>query len=135
MEKYAGHTEMEEVYKWITVNGGRCLAIIESAFLFRYSCVKPPTGLPDKRVGRFQCLSKIGQGSYGNVFKCRDRETDTVVAIKRFLQTEDNANIRKIAYREIRILKVIDTPKQDIFFSNGSALQLLSNNISDYYIV
>lgn len=61
----------------------------------------------NNRVGRFDQISKIGQGSYGTVFKCRDRNSDTVVAIKRFLETDDKPDIRKIAFREIRILKVI----------------------------
>ncbi|XP_055332013.1 uncharacterized protein LOC129583969 [Paramacrobiotus metropolitanus] len=59
---------------------------------------------------RYECLAKIGQGSYGNVYKCRDRETGRVVAIKKFIESEDNPSIKKIAFREIKILKQLHHP-------------------------
>lgn len=43
--------------------------------------------------------------SYGIVYKCRDRETGNLVAVKRFVESEDDPAIRKIALREIRLLK------------------------------
>nr|XP_021483293.1 cyclin-dependent kinase-like 1 [Meriones unguiculatus]XP_021483294.1 cyclin-dependent kinase-like 1 [Meriones unguiculatus] len=55
---------------------------------------------------KYEKIGKIGEGSYGVVFKCRNRDTGQVVAIKRFLETEDDPVIRKIALREIRMLKV-----------------------------
>jgi serine/threonine protein kinase len=54
---------------------------------------------------RYERLSKIGEGSYGVVFKCRNRETGQLVAIKKFVESEDDPLIRKIAMREIRMLK------------------------------
>ncbi|OQV12126.1 Cyclin-dependent kinase-like 1 [Hypsibius exemplaris] len=63
-----------------------------------------------KLIGRFDSITKIGQGSYGTVFKCRDSQTDTIVAVKRFLETDEQSHIRKIAYREIRILKKLRHP-------------------------
>lgn len=55
---------------------------------------------------RYEKLGKLGEGSYGTVFKCRNRETGQVVAIKKFVESEDDPLIRKIALREIRLLKV-----------------------------
>lgn len=46
------------------------------------------------------------QGSYGVVYKCRDNETGGLVAVKRFVESEEDPAIRKIALREIRLLKV-----------------------------
>ena len=40
------------------------------------------------------------------VFKCRNRETGALVAIKKFVEPEDDILIKKIAMREIRMLKV-----------------------------
>lgn len=60
-------------------------------------------------MDRYEKLGKLGEGSYGVVFKCRNRETDRVVAIKKFVESEDDPVIRKIALREIRLLKVITT--------------------------
>eukprot|EP00042_Codosiga_hollandica_P049586 m.577999 g.577999 ORF g.577999 m.577999 type:complete len:440 (-) comp57916_c0_seq38:1632-2951(-) len=56
-------------------------------------------------MDKYEKLAKIGEGSYGVVLKCRHRETGQVVAIKKFLETEDDAQIRKIALREVRMLK------------------------------
>lgn len=39
------------------------------------------------------------------VFKCRNRETQQVVAIKKFVETDDDPAIKKIALREIRMLR------------------------------
>lgn len=55
---------------------------------------------------RYEKLSRLGEGSYGVVYKCRDHETGGLVAVKRFVESEEDPAIRKIALREIRILKV-----------------------------
>ncbi|KAJ8778386.1 hypothetical protein J1605_013573 [Eschrichtius robustus] len=54
---------------------------------------------------KYEKIGKIGEGSYGVVFKCRNRDTGQIVAIKRFLESEDDPVIKKIALREIRMLK------------------------------
>lgn len=58
------------------------------------------------KMDRYEKLSRLGEGSYGIVYKCRDRETGALVAVKRFVESEDDPAIRKIALREIRLLKV-----------------------------
>lgn len=55
---------------------------------------------------RYEKLSRLGEGSYGVVYKCRDHETGGLVAVKRFVESEEDPAIRKIALREIRLLKV-----------------------------
>lgn len=55
---------------------------------------------------RYEKLGKVGEGSYGVVFKCRNKNTGQIVAIKKFLESEEDPLIRKIALREIRMLKV-----------------------------
>lgn len=61
---------------------------------------------PSKTMERYERLARLGEGSYGVVFQCRDRQTGKLVAVKKFQQTEDDPLIRKIALREIRLLKV-----------------------------
>lgn len=55
---------------------------------------------------KYEKISKIGEGSYGVVFKCRNKDTGQIVAIKKFVESEDDPIIKKIALREIRMLKV-----------------------------
>ena len=61
---------------------------------------------PSRLMERYEKLGKLGEGSYGMVFKCRNRDTGQIVAIKKFVESEDDPLIRKIALREIRLLKV-----------------------------
>ncbi|KAJ8963483.1 hypothetical protein NQ318_018966 [Aromia moschata] len=55
-------------------------------------------------------ISKLGEGSYGIVYKCRNRDTGEIVAIKKFAESEEDPLIRKIALREIRLLKNLKHP-------------------------
>ncbi|XP_067592497.1 cyclin-dependent kinase-like 1 isoform X2 [Pseudorca crassidens] len=59
---------------------------------------------------KYEKIGKIGEGSYGVVFKCRNRDTGQIVAIKRFLESEDDPVIKKIALREIHMLKQLKHP-------------------------
>ncbi|NXF71843.1 CDKL2 protein, partial [Sclerurus mexicanus] len=54
---------------------------------------------------KYQVLGLVGEGSYGVVTKCRNRESGQVVAVKKFLESEEDAAVRKIAVREIKLLK------------------------------
>ncbi|TMS21234.1 Cyclin-dependent kinase-like 1 [Larimichthys crocea] len=54
---------------------------------------------------KYEKIGKIGEGSYGVVFKCRNKDTGQIVAIKKFVESEDDPIIKKIALREIRMLK------------------------------
>lgn len=55
---------------------------------------------------KYEILRVLGEGSYGVVTKCRHVETGQVVAIKKFLQTDEEATVRTMAMREIKLLKV-----------------------------
>lgn len=58
------------------------------------------------KMEKYDNIEIVGEGSYGVVMKCRHRKTGQMVAIKKFLETEDDIQVRKIAIREIRVLKV-----------------------------
>lgn len=67
-------------------------------------CFRPRA--PSRSMDRYEKLGRLGEGSYGVVFKCRNRDTGHIVAIKKFVESEEDPTIRKIALREIRMLKV-----------------------------
>lgn len=55
---------------------------------------------------KYENLGLVGEGSYGMVLKCKHKETNQIVAIKKFLESEDDKMVKKIAMREVRMLKV-----------------------------
>ncbi|KAK6474839.1 cyclin-dependent kinase-like 3 [Huso huso] len=50
-------------------------------------------------------LGIVGEGSYGTVMKCKHKETGSIVAIKKFIDKDEDRNLKKIAMREIKFLK------------------------------
>ncbi|XP_067469595.1 cyclin-dependent kinase-like 1 isoform X1 [Thunnus thynnus] len=80
---------------------GRCTVKAFFCFFFKPSDVCRSS----LRMEKYEKIGKIGEGSYGVVFKCRNKDTGQIVAIKKFVESEDDPIIRKIALREIRMLK------------------------------
>ena len=72
-------------------------------------------------MDKYEKLGKIGEGAYGVVFKCVNKDTCDLVAIKKFTESEEDPLIHKIAMREIRMLKVSVLTS----FLRGSESQLL----------
>ncbi|XP_027893380.1 cyclin-dependent kinase-like 2 isoform X2 [Xiphophorus couchianus] len=54
---------------------------------------------------RYESLGPVGEGSYGTVLKCRHRHSGRLVAIKKFMDSEDDEAVKKIALREIKLLR------------------------------
>ncbi|KAK7506538.1 hypothetical protein BaRGS_00002013 [Batillaria attramentaria] len=54
---------------------------------------------------KYENLGLVGEGSYGMVLKCRHKDTGQLVAIKKFLESEDDKMVKKIAMREVKMLK------------------------------
>lgn len=55
---------------------------------------------------RYESLGLVGEGSYGTVLKCRHRDSGRLVAIKKFVDSDDDKTVKKIALREIKLLRV-----------------------------
>ena len=55
---------------------------------------------------KYENLGTIGEGSYGVVLRCKDKTNGLTVAIKKFLEPDNEKTVKKIATREIKILKV-----------------------------
>ncbi len=56
---------------------------------------------PGSKIGKYEVLDKIGQGSFGIVYKGRDPFIKRIVAIK--ICTADDEDLRKRFFREAQI--------------------------------
>lgn len=57
---------------------------------------------------KLQAIEKIGSGSYGEVFKCLDKESGSILAVK-VLESEETV-LDKSTQTEIKVLKACDSP-------------------------
>lgn len=57
---------------------------------------------------KYEVLGVIGEGAYGIVLRCRNTENNTLVAIKKFKQTEDDQLVRKTTIREVKLLRMLN---------------------------
>lgn len=59
---------------------------------------------------RYQKLEKIGEGTYGVVYKSRDKQTGDTIALKKIRLEDDNEGVPSTAIREISLLKSLNHP-------------------------
>ena len=68
---------------------------------------------------KYDVLGVVGEGAYGIVFKCRNKETGKYVAIKKFKETDDEL-VQKTMKRELKMLQVLQHENcvdfQDAFY-------------------
>ncbi|KAF6142977.1 hypothetical protein GIB67_014544 [Kingdonia uniflora] len=67
-------------------------------------------GLVPKSAEAYDKLAKIGQGTYSNVYKARDRDTGKIVALKKVRFDTSEPESVKFMAREIMILQNLDHP-------------------------
>ncbi len=59
---------------------------------------------------RYQRTEKIGEGTYGIVYKAIDKNTNESVALKKIRLDHEDEGIPSTAIREISLLKELDHP-------------------------
>ena len=64
---------------------------------------------PTFSTSTFSKLERIGQGTYGSVYRAIHKSTDTLVALKRIKLPEDKEGLPKSAVRELRILRKLQS--------------------------
>lgn len=69
-------------------------------------CEAECAGRQSVNMQKYEKLEKIGEGTYGTVFKGKNRDTLEIVALKRVRLDEDDEGVPSSALREICLLKV-----------------------------
>ena len=62
------------------------------------------------KLDEFQKLEKIGEGTYGVVYKAKDKITNQFVALKKIRLETESEGVPSTAIREISLLKELDHP-------------------------
>jgi cyclin-dependent kinase-like len=55
---------------------------------------------------KYEVLGVVGEGSYGIVYKCKNKKNNEFVAIKKFKEEEDDL-VKKTISRELRVLQIL----------------------------
>jgi serine/threonine protein kinase len=55
-------------------------------------------------------FEKVGEGTYGVVYKCVEKKTNRIVAIKKIRLESDDEGVPSTAIREISLLKELNHP-------------------------
>jgi cyclin-dependent kinase len=66
--------------------------------------------LSKNSLERYQKLEKIGEGTYGVVYKAVDKTTDEIIALKKIRLEHDDEGVPSTAIREIALLKEVKHP-------------------------
>ncbi|KAJ3351423.1 cyclin-dependent serine/threonine protein kinase [Entophlyctis luteolus] len=59
---------------------------------------------------KYQKIEKLGEGTYGIVYKAQNRDTDDIVALKRIRLENEDEGVPCTAIREISLLKELKHP-------------------------
>ena len=72
---------------------------------------------------KYEVLGVVGEGAYGIVYKCKNKETGKYVAIKKFKEVDDEL-VKKTMKRELKMLQRLHHPNvvefQDAFRRKGN---------------
>lgn len=58
-------------------------------------------------MNKYEVLGVVGEGAYGVVLKCRNKESGEILAIKKFKESDDDEILRKTTLREVKILRLL----------------------------
>lgn len=62
------------------------------------------------RIDRYIKMERLGEGTYGIVYKCKDSMTGDILALKKIRLEKEDDGVPSTAIREISLLKGIKHP-------------------------
>jgi len=92
-----------------------------------------------KGLDNYKRLEKLGEGTYGVVFKALDLKTNKFVAIKKIYFNDENEGIPSTTIREIALLKELNHPNivqiEQVIFSSSQlylVFEYLQNDLKKH---
>jgi cyclin-dependent kinase len=92
-----------------------------------------------KRMSKYEKLEKIGEGTYGLVYKARNKETSELVALKKIRLESEEEGTPSTAVREVSILKQLNHPNivqlHDVIHTDTSLVlvfEFLDQDLKNY---
>ena len=72
---------------------------------------------------KYDIFRKIGEGSYGEVLQCRNKESHEIVAIKKFKTSDADPATKELNEREVKILQDLQgqptiVQLKEVFYDN-----------------
>ena len=71
---------------------------------------QPTLTKPIDSLDKYQKIEKLGEGTYGVVYKAQNLETGEIVAIKKIRLEKEDDGVPSTAIREISLLKNLKHP-------------------------
>jgi len=65
---------------------------------------------PASHIDKYKKLEKLGEGTYGVVYKAQDKVTGEIVALKKIRLEKEDDGVPSTAIREISLLKSLKHP-------------------------
>lgn len=65
---------------------------------------------PRSQLDQYEKLQKIGEGTYGVVYKAKDKESGRYIALKKIRLEHEDEGVPSTAIREIALLKELNHP-------------------------
>merc|ERR1719284_518106 len=63
--------------------------------------------LSEVRMNKYDVQGVVGEGAYGVVLRCKNKDSGETVAIKKFKESEEDEVVRKTTLREVKILRML----------------------------
>jgi len=90
-------------------------------------------------MDQFEEIKKVGEGTYGVVFKVRNKKTNEIVALKKIRLEDNDDGVPSTAIREVSLLMSLKHPNivnlQQVFFGSHSltlAFEFLDYDLKKY---
>ena len=74
--------------------------------------------IPKSAMEAFEKLEKVGEGTYGKVYRAREKSTGKIVALKKTRLHEDEEGVPPTTLREVSLLRMLSRDPHIVRFAS-----------------